>query len=65
MDFSVCDHIQNRTHFASCPLGTGGVFFPGGKWPNHEADHSPSFGVKIKNMWSYTSYARKFFCCLA
>jgi hypothetical protein len=25
------------------------------KWPEHEADHSPSPNTKVKNAWSYTS----------
>jgi hypothetical protein len=41
-------------HPASYPMGTG-VSFPGVKRPEHEANHSPTAGVEVKNAWSYTS----------
>jgi hypothetical protein len=30
-------------------------FFPGGKAPGREADHSPPSSVEVKNAWSHTS----------
>jgi hypothetical protein len=36
------------THLAPYPMGTGT------KQPEHEADHSHSFGAKVKNTWIYT-----------
>jgi len=41
-------------HPASYPMDTG-VSFPGGKWPDFEANHSPPCTVMIKNAWGYTS----------
>jgi hypothetical protein len=31
------------------------IVFPGVKWPEPEVDHSPSYSVMVKNVWSYTS----------
>jgi hypothetical protein len=35
-------------------MGTRG-FFPGGKWPGREADHSTLSSAEVKIEWSYTS----------
>jgi hypothetical protein len=34
---------------------------PGVKRPGQEADHSPSFVVKVKNKWIYTSTAPRLY----
>jgi hypothetical protein len=41
-------------HSTSYPMGTG-TLFPGVKWPEHEADHSPSASTEVKKIWIYTS----------
>jgi len=35
-------------------MGTVG-FFPEGKQPGREADHSPPSSAEVKDAWSYTS----------
>jgi hypothetical protein len=41
---------------AECPIWcVRRVSFPGVKWPGCEADFSPPFISKVKNMWIYTS----------
>jgi hypothetical protein len=48
-------------------LSNGGTrgSFPGVKWPEREADHSPPSNTEVKNAWSYTStpqYASMAWC---
>ena len=31
------------------------VTFPGVKWPEHEADHSPPSSAEVKTVWNCTS----------
>jgi len=45
----------SRTHSASYPMGTGGLFPPEVKQPGREADHSPPSSVEVKNACCYTS----------
>jgi len=40
-------------------MGTEGSF-PGGKWPEREADHSPPSRTEVKNAWNYTSTPASF-----
>jgi hypothetical protein len=55
-NFSLHQRVQNGSgaHPASYPMGTRGSF-PGVKWPEREADHSPPSTAEVKNAWSYTS----------
>jgi hypothetical protein len=41
-------------HPASYAVGIRGSF-PGVKWPEREAEHSPPSSAKVKNAWSCTS----------
>jgi hypothetical protein len=39
--------------------GGGGALSSGVELPVHEADHSPSSSIEVKNAWSYTSVIAK------
>jgi hypothetical protein len=49
-----CVQTGSEAHPASYLMGTRGSF-PGVKWAQHEADHSPPLVPRSKNAWSYTS----------
>jgi len=50
-EFSLCYHIQtgSGTHLVSYSVGTRGSSL-GVKQSGHEADHSPPFSTKVKNV---------------
>jgi hypothetical protein len=54
-NFSLHHHIQtiSGAHPASYSIGTGSPSRV--KQLGHEADHSPPFRAKVKNVWSCTS----------
>jgi hypothetical protein len=45
--------IGSGAHPASCPMGATG-YFPEGKQPKREANHSLPFAAVVKNAWSFT-----------
>jgi hypothetical protein len=49
VNFSLHHRVQNGSgaHLASYPMGTRG-YFPGGKRPGREADHSPPSSAEVK-----------------
>jgi len=53
---SLLHHVQTGSgdHPASYPVGIRAPSL-GLKWLGHEADHSPSSSIKVKNAWSYNS----------
>jgi len=53
--FSPLLQMSFGAHPASYSVGTRGSFPRGVKWPVHEADCSPSFIAKVKNVCSCTS----------
>ena len=40
-----------------------GCLSPGVKWPGQVVDHTPAFGIEIKNAWKYTSTPPYTFKC--
>jgi len=53
---SLIQNVQSCSglHTASYSMDLGGALSPIAHRPQHEADHSPPFGVEFKKHWKYT-----------
>jgi len=47
-----------ESHPASYPMGTGGLFLRGVKWPERKGNHSSPSSTEVKNMWSKSPFPK-------